>query len=58
MLQAVNTEDLLRRILMRNPAASPDEIRRSHPVFRTMSYDHLALRLTSLRDREHCPLAK
>ena len=38
----------LKRIVAGNPAASLDEIRRSHPTLRSMSLDHLALRIGQL----------
>lgn len=54
----INTESLLRRILARNPRATVDEIRRAYPIFRTVSYDHLALRLDRLLDRDDGAVAK
>jgi hypothetical protein len=38
-------------ILARNPAASLQDLRRSHPLLRNMSLDHLALRLDQIVHR-------
>jgi hypothetical protein len=46
-----NTEALLRRILACNARATVDEIRGAHPAFRTMSCDHLSLRMARFLDR-------
>lgn len=47
------SQSVLRDILTRNPHASLQEIRRSHPAFRAMSLDHLGLRLSrAIDDRQ------
>lgn len=43
-----NSDAILRRILENSPEASLHEIRRDHPVFRQMSYDHLMLRVSQV----------
>lgn len=47
----VNSEALLRHILETLPDATITEIRAIHPVFRTMSDDHLGLRIFDLQHR-------
>lgn len=47
----IDSEAILRSILGKNPRASLHEIRRSHPVFQTMSYDHLTVRVSHLVSR-------
>jgi hypothetical protein len=42
---------LLKKVVAWRPAATLHDIRRSHPAFRSMSLDHLALRLARL-DRD------
>jgi hypothetical protein len=37
---------MLQDLLSRNPRVSLDEIRSFHPVFRSMSADHLTVRLS------------
>jgi hypothetical protein len=45
----INDSDLLlKEVVARRPAATLHDIRRSHPAFRSMSLDHLALRLGRL----------
>jgi hypothetical protein len=39
---------LLKEVVARRPAATIHEIKRSHPALRSMSLDHLALRLGQL----------
>lgn len=41
----------LRALFETNPAASLHEIRRDHPALRSMSFDHLWLRLAQLDHR-------
>ncbi|MDB5447667.1 MAG: hypothetical protein JWQ97_2984 [Phenylobacterium sp.] len=45
-----NPESLLREILVRNPRASLQHIRRAHPIFRGMSLDHLGVRIGQIID--------
>jgi hypothetical protein len=48
---------LLKEAVARRPAATIHDIRRSHPTFRSMSLDHLALRLGRLdRDQKFASL--
>lgn len=49
--KTINTTRLLRDILARTPKASLYEIRRAHPIFQTMSVDHLGLRLSQMLER-------
>lgn len=43
----------LRQVIARKPAASLNEVRRGHPTLRSMSMDHLALRVDQLsRDQD------
>jgi len=52
-----NHNSTLKQIVARNPAASLHEIRLSHPTLRSMSLDHLALRIDQLsRDKNHASL--
>jgi hypothetical protein len=51
LVNYAGSETLLRNILARDPRASLDEIRRSHPIFKAMSLDHLSLRIGRLLDR-------
>ncbi|MGQ3017221.1 hypothetical protein [Phenylobacterium sp.] len=43
-----NIEDLLRKIVARSPKVTLDSVRRAHPAFRAMSYDHLLLRIEQI----------
>jgi hypothetical protein len=43
-----DSDRLLKEVVARRPAATIHEIRQSHPTFRSMSLDHLALRLGKL----------
>ena len=48
---------MLKQVMAGSPAASLSEIRRSHPTFRSMSLDHLALRIGQLsRDQDAASL--
>jgi len=49
---------LLQQVLVSNPRATLDEIRRFHPAFRAMSLDQLSLRLGRLLDRSADSSAK
>lgn len=42
---------MLQDLLSRNPRVSLDEIRSFHPVFRSMSVDHLTVRLSRAIER-------
>jgi hypothetical protein len=44
-ITTINTTELLREILSRRPNMDLHEIRRSHSIFKTMSLDHLGLRV-------------
>jgi hypothetical protein len=46
-----NIESPLTDIIARNPGASLQDLRRSHPLLRKMSLDHLALRLDEIHRR-------
>lgn len=43
-----NSTDLLREILSQRPKIHLHEIRRTHPIFQTMSIDHLGLRVAQV----------
>lgn len=49
---------VLREALKRNPRANVDEIRCLHPVFRSMSFDQLSLRLGQAIDHDADPRDK
>jgi hypothetical protein len=57
-LRSVNSERILRELLMQNPSLALHEIRQAHPVFESMSVDHLSLRVAQLIGSETSPLAK
>lgn len=57
-LRNVNSERILRELLAQNPALALHEIRQAHPVFESMSVDHLSLRVAQLIDSESLPLQK
>jgi hypothetical protein len=44
-------EQLLRQLLARNPRLTLDQIRKSHPVFKAMSFDQLSVRLARILDQ-------
>jgi hypothetical protein len=48
---STDSDRLLKKVVAWRPAATIHDIRRSHPAFRSMSLDHLALRLARL-DRD------
>jgi len=57
-LRNVNSERILRDLLAQNPSLALHEIRQAHPVFETMSVDHLALRVAQVIDAGSSTLAK
>lgn len=54
----VNSERILRDLLAQNPSLALHEIRQAHPVFESMSVDHLSLRVAQLIDGESLNLLK
>lgn len=54
----VNSERLLRDLLAQNPSLALHEIRQAHPVFESMSVDHLSLRVAQVIDSGASPIAK
>jgi hypothetical protein len=48
---------MLRDLLAQNPCLGVHEIRQAHPVFESMSVDHLSLRIAQVIDGES-PLSK
>jgi len=51
MTKITSPQLMLQDLLSRNPRVSLDEIRSFHPVFRSMSPDHLTVRLSRALER-------
>jgi hypothetical protein len=50
IISTINSTVLLKGLLSNNPKLSLSEIRRAHPIFHAMSWDHLGLRVGQIVD--------